>query len=99
MGVLPVPMAMPGKIAEPVVTSLYFSVGVEPMVHNREVLPVVTSWKESVQNTYPFSFQLRGNNLKQVQSKTAFRIKEIPIYFFNRKDSEGMETLFGNGSI
>jgi hypothetical protein len=28
----------------------------------------------------------------------AFRVYEIPIYFFNRKNSEGMETLFGNGS-
>jgi hypothetical protein len=46
---------------------------------------VATSWKGSVQNTHPFSFQSRGNNLKQVQSKTALRIKKIPIYFFNRK--------------
>jgi hypothetical protein len=34
-----------------------------------------------VQNTHPFSFQLRGNNLKQVRSKTTSKSKKFPSTF------------------
>jgi hypothetical protein len=40
---------------------------------------------------------LRSSKLNQIKIKATHKIQEIPIYFFNREDSEGIETLFDYG--